>query len=76
MAKISLKHERLSPNESVALVQDTENKKKIWRHRYHIRRGKVPRQMTDDYSFRKFKTIQAFRKFVEGLQIKGRVILD
>lgn len=77
MAKISLVHKRLSPNESVALVQDTENKKKTWRHRYSSRPGKsAPIQITDDYKLSKFKNINEFMEFVESLSIKGKINID
>ena len=74
MTKLTLKYKRLLPEESISLLKDTKTKRRLWRHRYSVRKGgsALSKQKFKDYMHKKFKTILEFRAFIENLPKKKR----
>ena len=76
MTQLTLKHKRLSPSVSVALIKIKDKKKKWWRHRYGIKARMSVKQEFKDYTFSKFDSIEKFAEFIENMEKpKGYVII-
>jgi hypothetical protein len=75
MTKVVLEYKRISPNESIARVKDSENNLKVWRHRYVIKNRTLMSQEYKDYSIEDYLNINDFQEYIEELpREKGQMI--
>lgn len=64
---LSLKHERITPFQRLALVKNIKTGAKFWRHRYYLSTGKMTHLPAwEDFPFEQFKDMRELKTFIKN----------